>query len=107
MESRWELILMDLITERLNNRSMNLQLDQVQLYNITPAHGERQSPTRMLLNERIGSRREGSWIRQCKRAEYLVSSFEICHCTKGSPSHESKQSSIIRGLFNRCKEKSV
>ena len=26
MKSRWELILMNLITERLNNRSMNLQL---------------------------------------------------------------------------------
>ena len=35
MKSRWELILMNLITERFNNRSMNLQLrDQVQLYNI-------------------------------------------------------------------------
>ena len=36
MKSRWELILMNLITVCLNNRSMNLQLrqDQVQLYNI-------------------------------------------------------------------------
>ena len=39
MKSRWELILMNLITERLNNRSMNLQLDQVQLYNITSFTG--------------------------------------------------------------------
>ena len=34
MKSRWELISMNLMNECLNNRSMNLQLDQVQLYNI-------------------------------------------------------------------------
>ena len=33
MKPKWELILMNLLTEHLNNRSMNLQL-YVQLYNI-------------------------------------------------------------------------
>ena len=34
MKSRWELILMNLITEHLNNRSMNLQLRPSPIYNI-------------------------------------------------------------------------